>query len=121
MHITRCNDVTNSMMIRRHIFALALAVVVGIPTLATAKNPTGRHISGIVQKMNIQAREAEIVRTDTGRPLSFVWNNQTKFVANMQFVSAAILQQGAKVEVIYHRPFFGRPFVTKVTLLTQTK
>jgi hypothetical protein len=109
------------MMIRRHIFAFALAVVVGIPSLAEAKSPTGRHISGIVQKTNGQTREVEFLRTDTGRPLSFVWNNRTKFVANMQFVSAAILQPGVKVEVIYHRPFFGRPFVTKVTLLTQTK
>lgn len=121
MRITRCNDVNNPIMIRRHIFALALAVVVGIPTLATARTPTGRHVTGIVQKTNIQAREAEILRTDTGGTLNFVWKNRTKFVANMQFVSAAILQQGDKVEVIYHRPFFGRPFVTKVTLLPATK
>lgn len=121
MRITRCNDVTNPMMIRRHIFALALAIVVGIPTLAAARPPMGRHISGVVQMTKGQTREAEIVRTDTGVTLSFVWNNRTKFVANTHFVSAAILQQGDKVEVIYHRPFFGRPFVTKVTLLTQTK
>jgi hypothetical protein len=106
------------MTIRRHIFALTLAGFVGIPTLAMARTPMGRHVTGIVQKTNIQAREAEILRTDTGVTLSFVWNNRTKFVANMHFVSTAILQPGNKVEVIYHRPFFGRPFVTKVTLLT---
>lgn len=106
------------MTLRRHIFALALAAVLGIPSLAMAKTPTGRHISGIVQRTDGQTREVELLRTDTDRLLSFVWSNRTKFVANRQFVSAAILQQGAKVEVIYHRPFFGRPFVTKVTLLT---
>jgi hypothetical protein len=33
-------------------------------------------------------------------------------------VNAAILKQGTRVEVIYHHPLFGRPFVTKVTLLS---
>lgn len=99
-------------------FALALAVVVCIPSLATARTHTGSHITGIVQKTNVQVREAEILRTDTGVRLSFVWNNQTTFVANTQLVNAAILKRGAKVEVIYHQPFFGRPFVTRVTLLS---
>lgn len=105
------------MMMRRHIFVLALAFVVGIPSLATARTPRGRHISGIVQKTNVQMREAEILQTDTGVPLSFVWNNLATFVANMQVVDAAILKRGAKVEVIYHQPFFSRAYVSKVTLL----
>ena len=121
MRVTRRNNVTHPMIVHRHIFTLAIAVVVGIPTLAMDKNPTGRHISGIVQKTNGKSREVEFLRTDSGGPLGFVWNNRTKVVANIQFVSAAILQQGAKVEVIHPRPFFGRPFVTKVTLLTQTQ
>ena len=98
--------------------ALVLAVVVGIPTPATARAPRGRPISGIVQKTHAPTREAEIVRTDTGAPLSFVWIGRTLFVANVQVVDAAILEPGAKVEVIYHQPFFSRPFVTKVTLLS---
>lgn len=109
------------MTIRRHIFALALAIVVSVPSLATARTPTGRHITGVIQMTNGQTREVEILRTDTGETLSFVWNNRTKFVANMQFVSAAIFQPRDKVEVIYHRPFFGRPFVTKVTLLSASE
>lgn len=109
---------TNPIMIRRHIFALALAVVVGMPTLATARTPRGRPITGIVQETNGQTREVEMRRTDTGATLSFVWSNRTIFVANRQVVDAAILKQGARVEVIYHRPFFGRPFVTKITLLS---
>ena len=80
----------------------------------------GHRISTIVQQTNGPAREAEILRTDTGEPISFVWINGTTFVANMQMANAAILTHGAKVEVIYHQPFFGRPFVTKVTLLAAT-
>ena len=102
----------------RFFFALILAVVVGIPVPAAARAPRGRPISGIVQKTNARTREAEILRTDTGAPLRFVWISRTIFVANVQIVDAAILEPGAKVEVIYHQPFFGRPFVTKVTLLS---
>lgn len=106
------------MTIHRRLFALALAIVAGIPTPAAARAPRGRTISGIVQKTNELTREAEIVCTDTGTLLSFVWIRRTIFVANVQVVDAAILDPGAKVEVTYHQPFFGRPFVTKVTLLS---
>ena len=102
----------------RILFALVLAVIVSIPTPASARAPRGRPISGIVQKTNAATREAEIVRTDTGALLRFVWISRTIFVANMQVADAAILELGAKVEVIYHQPFFGQPYVTKVTLLS---
>ena len=106
------------MMMHHHIYALALAFVLDIPSLATARSHTGRHITGIVQNTNVQMRKAVILGTDTGVPLSFVWNNQTRFVANMQVVNAAILKRRAKIEGIYQKPLFGRPFVTKVTLLS---
>jgi hypothetical protein len=106
------------MTIHRLPFALALAVILGIPTPAAARALRGRSISGIVQKTNAPTREAEIVRSDTGTPLSFVWISRTIFVANAEVVNAAILEPGAKVEVIYHQPVFGRPFVTRVTLLS---
>lgn len=79
---------------------------------------TGRRIAGVVQNANWQTREVAIVRTDTSEPLSFVLIDRTIFVANGQLANAAILEPGAKVEVIYHRPVFGRPFVTRVTLLS---
>lgn len=103
------------MTMRHPIIALALAV--SIPTLAVARTHMGRHITGIVQKSNVQTREVEILRADTGTTLSFVWNNRTTFVANMQVVDPTILKRGAKVEVIYHQPFFDQAFVSKVTLL----
>ena len=106
------------MMTPRLLFALALAVVVCAATPATAKTPRGRRISGIVQKTNWQAREAEILRTDRIGALSFVWNTRTTFVANMQLANSTILKQGARVKVSYHRPLFGRPFVSRVMLLS---
>ena len=109
---------TNTMIISPYIFGLAFVIVLGIPTPATARSPMGRHISGIVQMTNIQTREVVMLRTDTGVPLSFVWIGRTIFVVNRQLADAAILKKGAMVEVVYHQPFFGRPFVTKVTLLS---
>ena len=105
----------------RHLmFDLALAVVVSIPTPAAAMPRTGRRITGVVQKTNWQAREVAIMRTDTSEPLSFVWIDRTIFVANRQLVNAAVLEPGNKVAVIYHQPFFGRPYVTKVTVNSST-
>ncbi len=106
------------MMTHRLLFALALAVVVGIPAPVAARAPRRRPIAGIVQKTNELTREVEIVRIDTGTPLSFIWISRTVFIAKTQVVDAAILDPAAKVEVICHQPFFGRPFVTKVTLLS---
>lgn len=106
------------MMVRFLLFSLSLAVIVSIPTPAAAMPRTGRRVSGIVQMTNVQKRETEILRTDTGRPLRFVWINRTLFVANAQVMTATILKPGAKVEVIYHQPLIGRSYVTKVTLLS---
>lgn len=102
----------------RRLLALTLAVVASIPTPAAATPRTGRRIAGVVQKTNWQTREVAIVRTDTSEPLRFVLIDRTLFVANGQLANATILEPGAKVEVIYHRPIFGRPFVTRVALLS---
>jgi len=105
------------MTTHRLLFALALAAILSVPTPAAARAPRGRPISGIVQKKNEVTREFEIERSDTGTPLSFVWISRTIFVADRQLVNAALLEPGARIEVICHRPFFDRPFVTKVTVL----
>lgn len=58
-----------------------------------------------------------MLREDKEASIKFVWNGLTSFFANSQSSDAAILKNGAHVEVIYHAPFFGKPLVTKVTLL----
>jgi hypothetical protein len=102
---------------RHLIFALALAIVVGIPTLAAPRTHRDRQIIGIVQTTNVQVRETDILQADTGVPLSSVWNNRTTFVANMQVTDTSILKSGVKVEVSYHQAFFVRPYVSKIALL----
>ena len=100
------------------LLALTLALVVSIPTPTAARSSRGRYITGIVQKTNAWGREAQIMRTDIGTRLGFIWIGRTIFVRNGRLVNAAFIEPGATVKIIYHQPFFGRPFVTKVTLLS---
>jgi len=103
---------------------LSLLTITGIAILLSVAPPSfalsirGRHLIGIIQKVNTEAREAELLPLGKAKPLRFTWDRQTRFVANQHFVDAAILTSGARVEVVYYQPFFGNPYVTKVTLLS---
>ncbi len=89
----------------------------------SAVTPHGRRVTGTIKKVDAAKREVEMLADDTNALVTFTWNSQTSFVANAKFTDAAILRAGARVEVVRHVPFFGSPFVTKVTLQTnrQTK
>ena len=100
------------------LIAFCFALLIGTP--AAAFKTEGSHLAGIIQKVNAKTFEAEILREDSGTHLTFVWNSATKFVANEQVVNASILKKGARVEVILYVVIFGKPFVTKVTLLPAT-
>jgi Cu/Ag efflux protein CusF len=89
-------------------------------TPAAAKSPRGTHITGTIQKVDASTREVELLQEDTRTPITFVWNRLTTFVTGTSMADAAILKKGARVEIILHRPFFGKPFVAKVTLLPAT-
>ena len=94
-----------------------LALCASFAAPASARSPQPRQITGTVRKVDAPAREVEMLREDKGTPLHFVWNKHTTFIANAQFADAGILKKGTRVEVNCHTPFFGKPFVTKVTLL----
>ena len=96
---------------------LVFACLACLPTPAVAATSPVRHLSGTIQKVDTQVRELEIRPDDKGPDLTFVWGRLTTFVANGQIADAAILKRGSRVEVRYHRPFFGKPSLTKVTLL----
>ena len=77
-----------------------------------------RHITGIIQKVYAQTREAELLPSGKAKPLRFTWDRQTKFITCLQVADAAMLRPGALVEIICNHPFFGDTYVTKVTLLS---
>ena len=94
-----------------------LAILMSVASPSFAHSIGARHLVGIIQYVNAHAREAELLPPDKAKPLRFKWDKQTRFVANQQLVDAVILSSGVRVEVVYIQPFFGSPYVTKVTLL----
>ena len=103
------------------LFALLFVFLASFATPAAATTPQGHRITGTIQKVDASAREVEMLREDTRTPIAFLWNRGTTFVTGTGMADAAILKKGARVEVIRHAPFFGKPFVTKVTLLPNHK
>ena len=99
--------------------ALVFVFLASFATPAAARNP-GTRITGTIKQVDAQTREVEMLREDKGTLIKFVWDRLTDFFANAQFTDATILKKGARVEVIYHVPLFGKPLVTKVTLLPIT-
>jgi hypothetical protein len=85
------------------------------PTLALSIK--GRHVIGIIRKVDAQAREAELLPTDRAKPLRFTWDRQTQFVPG-RFVDPAMLRPGALVEISCYHPFFGDTYARKVKLLS---
>ena len=99
------------------LITLVLSFLLSLTAPATATTSRPRVITGTVKKVDAPAKEVEMLREDDGTLKTFVWNKHTSFIANAQIADATILKKGARVEVNCHTPFFGKPFVTKVTLL----
>ena len=99
------------------LISLLFALLANFATPAIARSPQGRHVTGTIKRVDGQTHEVEMLREDKGTLTKFVWNKQTDFITAGQFADSAIVRKGAHVEVILHTPFFGSPFVRKVTLL----
>lgn len=83
---------------------------------ASALTVRGRPITGTIQKVNGATREITLLRDDKSTVIRFIWSKRTIFVASGEITDAVILKRGAHVVVSHHVPFFGKPFVTRVTL-----
>lgn len=110
----------NTMKTQPLLIALLLGFQASFAGPVAAMPNVGRSITGTIQKVDAQAQETQMVRDDKGTLITFVWVRRTTFVANDRFTGAAILRKGARVEVRYRVPVFGKPFVTRVKLLPAT-
>ena len=99
---------------------LLVILIIGVTPASHALNPQGRHLSGTIQQADAKTCRAVLFISDQAKPVAFIWNKHTDFVAGKEFVPASRLARGASVEIILHRPFFGEPFVTKVIFLGST-
>ena len=93
-----------------------VAILATTAPFAAALPNSGRRITGTILKVEPRVREAGMRWDDKGTVIAFSWNDRTTFVSNATFTDAAILQPKARVNVIYHAPFFGKPFVSRVRL-----
>lgn len=96
--------------------ALLLAASIVGSSNAFALPRLGRDAVGVVEHLDGNAKTFQLRRTNDAPPMTLIWNSRTRFIAGAQFVPAANLHEGTKVRVIYHSPFFGERFVTKVIL-----
>jgi hypothetical protein len=100
------------------LFALLVVQLVSTAPQTLALSIVGRHMKGIVQLVDADAKEAELWRPGK-QALRFTWDRQTKFITCRQIADAAILRPGVLVDIICYHPFFGDTYVRKVTLLSR--
>lgn len=97
--------------------ALIITLILLPATPGEARSPQGRHVIGMVQSVDTKGCRAVVISGDSDKAVAFVWNRHTVFASGAELVPAAQLKAGSRVEVILHNPFFGEPFVTKITFL----
>lgn len=85
---------------------------------AQAMPPTGREADGLIRSIDLKGAMLTIEIQKQSRLRRFEWNRTTEFIQHGRFADPKVLKAGASVHIRYHAPFFGNPFVTKVTLLT---
>lgn len=97
--------------------ALLFAFLASFATPASARTHPGTHLTGTILKVDAGMQEVEMQGEDNGTLIKFTWSSRTAFFANGQAADAAIVKKGARVDVIYHMPFFGKPWVAKIVVL----
>ena len=96
--------------------ALFLAASIAGSSDALALPRLGRDAAGVVERLDGSAKTFQLRRSKDAPTMMLSWNSRTRFIEGAQFVDAAKLREGASVSVIYHSPFFGERFVTKIVL-----
>jgi hypothetical protein len=79
--------------------------------------PLGREADGLIRSVDQKNALVTVKLRDESRLRSFEWNRTTEFVQRGKFVGPQVLKAGAAARIRYRVPFFGKSFVSKVTLL----
>ena len=75
--------------------------------------PMLRHVEGTIISADLRNRTV-VLRPDIGPSLRLVWTSRTRFVRGAQFVSAANVVPGARVQAWKRAPLFSPAFVTRI-------
>jgi hypothetical protein len=73
---------------------------------------------GTIQSIDIGTRRLTVNPAREAKPLTLIWNSQTRFLQDWRFTTVEQLKQGTRVTVYYHSPFFGDRFATKIVWVT---
>jgi hypothetical protein len=94
-------------------FLLALLCLVSASSLQ-AMPRLGVERTGVIVKVDLNSRQMVMRRGDTSETLTFTWNRRTVFVAGSHIVAPSSIAPRDHVQIIYHRPLFGNPFITRL-------
>ena len=92
--------------------ALIASAILITAAQVEALPPRGRHVEGVLTNVDTKDKWASLT-TDKGKMLSFHWSERTRFIKEVP------PRNGARASAVYHQPFFGEPFVTKMSVTPQ--
>ena len=107
----------------QRVFPLLALVACSLLSIATAEanSPSSREADALVQSVDRKSTIATIQIEGDSRLRSFEWNQRTRFVHHGKFTGSEVLAAGAAVRIRYRVPFFGKPFLSKVTSLERVR
>lgn len=100
---------------KAQLFTVAFLVAAsGLVIPADAHTVRSRPTSGIVEALDVHTRTVKFLPVNGQASRELALTCQTKFIQNQHFAPTNDLMVGTSAVFYYRRPFFGRPFVTKV-------
>lgn len=100
---------------------LIFTLIFFIALNAEAHPPRTREKTAVISKIAPQTETLTLEQppdshqTEESGPNVIVWNSNTEFLCDEKVASVEALRPGTLVTIDYHKPFFGKPFATKVT------
>lgn len=91
----------------------------GFLATSAAMPPLSRSFESRIVQVDSKQHFLTLEPQAPGKPTTFIWTNETRFLRNNEFTNAGELRKNLWVKAYYRSPFFGRKFLTKVILEKQ--
>ncbi len=96
---------------------LILLAACYFPITASAIQPRGTTMTGIVTSVDHSTRSVTFEQSDGKQIRHFVYAHQARFWHGAPDASPGALRAGMHVQIDLHHPFFGPDFVTHIVLM----
>ena len=101
-----------------HLALLILLAAWHLPITASAIQPSGTTMTGIVTSVDHSTRSVTFEQSDGKQLHRFVYAHQARFWHGSPDASPGALRAGMHVQINLHDPFFGPDFVRHIVLIT---